>query len=225
MPFRDVFDQVFRVWSVIAAVVFGLVCIILVLAIVRNRAKWRQKLPFRAHKNTPLELGYVVLLAGIAGALVYGSFRANAVLHDGVGLGSGVSLTKAATTSPATRIDVTAFRWCWDFRYRAAPAVDVTGQCTTGSYPTVVVPAGQPVEFDITSRDVIHGFWLPDFMTKRLAYPNHVNTLRMVFPREGQWRGRCYEYCGTHHVTMDFYVRAVSPAKYQQFLQSGGATA
>jgi cytochrome c oxidase subunit 2 len=80
------------------------------------------------------------------------------------------------------------------------------------------------VEFHITSHDVIHSFWLPDFAIKRDAFPDHVNTLRMVFPHEGRWRGRCSEYCGTHHVTMDFFVRVVSPAQYQQLLHSGGTT-
>src|SRR5947209_16066305 len=101
--------------------------------------------------------------------------------------------------------------------------VRVTGECSTGDFPTVVVPAGQPVEFDLTSQDVVHAFWLPDFAAKRDAYPDHINTLRMVFPQQGRWRGRCSEYCGTHHVTMDFYVQVVSPAQYQQFLHSGGA--
>ncbi|PZS39507.1 MAG: cytochrome c oxidase subunit II [Pseudonocardiales bacterium] len=214
MPFRDVFDQVLGIWSVIAAVVFGLVIAILLVAIVRNRIKRRPTLPFVASKNTPLELGYVVVLGVIAAGLIVGSFLANSRLHDGVGLA-------ATATPPAARINVTAFRWCWDFAYQAAP-VHVTGECAPGDVPTVVVAAGQPVEFDITSRDVVHAFWLPDFAVKRYAYPDHVNTLRMVFPRQGRWRGRCAEYCGTHHVTMDFYVKVVSPAQYQQFLHSGG---
>jgi cytochrome c oxidase subunit 2 len=64
--------------------------------------------------------------------------------------------------------------------------------------------------------------WLPDFAAKRDVYPDHVNHLRLTFDHAGRWRGRCSEYCGTHHVTMDFFVRAVSPQDYQQFLNSGG---
>lgn len=205
MPFRNVFDQVLTVWGAIAGGVFVLVVGVLLGAILLNRAKRRDKLPFSASENNPLELGYVVMLAGIVGALVSGSFLANSYLHDGVGL------AQAPATTPATRINVTGFRWCWDFAYQQAP-VHVTGQCTTGDFPTVVVPTGQPVEFNITSSDVTHAFWLPDFAVKRDAWPDHVNTLRMEFPQQGQWRGRCSEFCGTHHVTMDFYVRAVSPA-------------
>lgn len=217
MPFRPVFDQLFGVWTMIAGIVFALVSGTLLVAILLNRARRRESLPFRASKNTPLELGYALVLAGIATFLVIGSFQANSRLNNGVGL------AEEAMSGPATRIDVTAYRWCWEFDYQAAP-ISVTGECTAGDFPTVVVPAGRPVEFTLTSRDVVHAFWLPDFAAKRDAYPDHVNTLRMMFPEEGQWRGRCSEFCGTHHVTMDFYIRAVSPAEYEQFVQSGGAT-
>lgn len=217
MPFRNVFDQALTWWAAIAAGVFFLVCVILLGAIAINRATRREKLPFSASKNTPLELGYVVALALIVGGLVFGSFWWNSRLHNGVGL------ARAEATSPAARINVTGYRWCWQFAYQSAP-VTVTGQCTTGDFPTVVVPAGQPVEFDLTSGDVVHAFWLPDFAIKRDAYPDHVNTLRVMFPQQGRWRGRCSEYCGTHHMTMDFYVQVVSPEQYQQFLHSGGTT-
>lgn len=216
MPFlNNVFNEALTWWALIAAAVFLLVNVILLGAIARNRAKRREKLPFETSKNTPVEVGYVVMLALIVGGLVFGSFLWNSRLHN------GVSLAPATMATPATRINVTAYRWCWEFAYQAAP-VHVTGQCTENDFPTVVVPAGEPVEFQLTSHDVIHSFWLPDFAIKRDAFPDHVNTLRMLFLHEGTWRGRCSEYCGTHHVTMDFFVRVVSPAQYRQFLHSGG---
>ena len=216
MLFRNVFDHVLTAWATIAAAVFAMVTGTLLVAIVVNRAKRRDELPFHASKNTKLELGYAVLLASIVGALVTGSFVANAVLNGGAGA------VRTAAESSAERIDVAAFRWCWEFSYRAAP-VRVTGDCRLKQFPTIVVPAGRPVEFDLTSLDVVHAFWLPDFAIKRDMYPNHVNRLHIVFPREGRWRGRCSEYCGTHHWTMEFYVRAVSPERYRQYLAGGGA--
>jgi cytochrome c oxidase subunit 2 len=213
VPFRGVFGQLLWVWSVIAAVVFGLVVLLLLFAVLRNRAARRANLPFKASKNTALEGGYVVLLTLVVGFLVYGSFLANAKEHDGVGLAA------SQVRDPVT-VNVTAFQWCWDFAYQQAP-VHATGSCSTGSYPTVVVPAGQPVVFNLTSHDVIHSFWLPDFAAKRWVWPDHVNKLRLVFPQQVVFRGRCAEFCGTHHTTMDFFVRVVSPAQYQQFLAGG----
>jgi cytochrome c oxidase subunit 2 len=209
------------IWAAIAGGVFLVVTGLLLWAIVRNRARKREHLPFAADENNKLELGYAVGLGAVVAGLVTGSFIGISRLDQGEGL---TPAEAAGTGTPVTQIDVTAFQWCWDFAYRGAP-VHVTGTCTAGDYPTVVVPANRPVEFDITSRDVVHAFWLPDWAAKRDAYPDHVNTLRMVFPQEGRWRGRCSEYCGTHHVTMDFYVRAVSPAQYQQYLANGGAVA
>lgn len=233
MPFANVFSQLFTTWSVIAGVVFALVTGILLVSVVLNAAKRREKPLFRASANTPVEVTYIVVLTGVAAALVVGSTMANARLHDGEGSEQvagaapqheGDGAGQAERASSVARIDVEAYRWCWDFAYRDAP-VRVTGECTSGELPTVVVPAGQPVEFNMTSRDVVHAFWLPDFAAKRDVNPDHVNTLRMTFPEEGQWRGRCSEFCGTHHVTMDFHVRAVSPEEYQEYLQSDGATA
>ena len=219
MPFRSVFDHWFVLWSAIAAGVFVLITGVLVVALLRNRAGRRARPAFRASSNNVVEGGIVVLLACAAGFLVWGSLTANSEVDGGVGLAADPSGPEPVT------ISVEAFRWCWRFDYQQAP-IERTGTCANEqSFPTVVVPAGQPVEFDLTSRDVVHSFWLPDFAAKRDVYPDHVNTLRMTFPHEGRWRGRCSEYCGTHHMTMDFYVRVVSPEQYQQFVASGGASA
>lgn len=213
MRFNEVFHEILHTWSWIAGVVFALVVVVLGWAVVFNRAGRRRRPLFRVSQNVRLELGYAAVLAAVAAVLVIVGFGANARVHDGEG--------NTAEAVPAERIDVTAYRWCWDFRYTSAP-IQVTGECRSGEMPTVVVPAGRPVEFALTSHDVIHSFWLPDFAVKRDANPGQVNELRMTFPEEGRWKGRCSEYCGTHHVTMDFWVEVVSPEEYQDYLASGG---
>ncbi|MDN5747334.1 MAG: cytochrome c oxidase subunit II [Pseudonocardia sp.] len=218
MPFRSVFDQIFTIWTAIAGGVFVLVTAVLLFAVVRNRATKREHLPFAASENHKVEFGYVVVLGLIVAGLVTGSFLAISRLHSGEGL------AEEAMAGPSTRIDVTAFRWCWEFAYAEAP-VTVTGTCTSDDSPVVVVPTDRPVEFALTSSDVVHSFWIPDWAAKMDAYPDDVNELRMVFPEEGMWRGLCSEFCGTHHVTMDFYVRAVSPAEYEQYLAAASVAA
>ncbi len=216
MPFNSVFGPLMTTWAAIAAGVFVLVTGLLLFAIVFNRERRRRRLPFATSSNTPLEIGYAVLLGAVAAGLATVSFLTISKDHQGVGL--------AADVTPAARVNVTAFRWCWDFAYPGTP-INRTGDCVAGDFPTVVVPAGEPVEFDITSRDVVHAFWLPDFDAKEDAYPDHVNALRMIFPQQGRWRGRCSEFCGVHHGTMQFWVKVVSPAQYRQFLASGGTSA
>lgn len=214
MPIRGVFDQIFPIWAAIAGGVFVIVTGLLLFALARNRARRREHLPFARDSNHKLESGYAVLLGLVVAGLVTGSFLA---MHR---VNSGTGLAPAAVEAPdAVHIDVTAFRWCWDFGYTTGK--HVTGACTPGDYPTIVVPAGQPVDFAISSRDVVHGFWLPHFAAKLLAFPGHTNHMRMVFQDEGQWLGRCSEFCGNHHTTMDFHIKVVSPQQYQQFLAGG----
>jgi cytochrome c oxidase subunit 2 len=216
--FREVFERIFTLQLAIAVGVFVLITAVVLVAIVRNRARRRTELPFAATENNALEVGVAVLLGGAAAFLVWLSVQGNEQLTGGAGAPADLAVP------PAARIDVTGYRWCWDFAYADSP-VRITGTCDNpGNRPVIVVPAGQPVAFSITSQDVVHSFWVPEFGVKRDAYPDHVNTLTMSFP-EGRWLGRCSEFCGTHHVDMDFYVRAVAPAEYQQWLQAGGAAA
>jgi cytochrome c oxidase subunit 2 len=154
----------------------------------------------------------VVLLAGVAGFLVYFTASAN-----GRETRSQAPATLPSAPPPVP-VAVNAFQWCWEFRYADAP-VTVTGACEQGRYPTVVVPAGRPVQFRLASRDVVHSFWIPALNAKMDAFPDHVNNLTMTFDQPGEWLGRCAEYCGTYHTTMDFHIRAVPPEEYQRWLQ------
>lgn len=218
MRFREVFERVFTLQLAIAVGVFVLITAVVLVAIVRNRARRRTELPFAATENNVLEFGVAVLLGGAAAFLIWLSVQGDEQLTGGAGAPADLAAT------PAARIDVTGYRWCWDFVYSGTP-VRVTGTCDNpDNRPVIVVPAGQPVAFTITSQDVVHSFWVPEFGIKRDAYPDHVNTLTISFP-EGRWLGRCSEFCGTHHVDMTFYVRAVSADEYQQWLQGGGAAA
>ncbi|MBW0089432.1 cytochrome c oxidase subunit II [Pseudonocardia sp. KRD-184] len=214
MFYREVFERVFTLQLVIAAGVFVVVCGVLLVALVRNRARKRDHLPFAASENNPLEIGTAIVLSGVAAFLVWVSIQSNQEL------GGGAGVAVAEDRPAAAQIDVEAFRWCWEFGYRDTP-VEVTGSCDRGDRPVLVVPAGEPVEFALRSRDVVHSFWVVDLGLKRDAYPDHVNALTMVFP-EGRWPGRCSEFCGTHHVDMEFVVQAVPPDQYQQWLVSGG---
>lgn len=211
---RQIFDQIFTLESAIAGGVFAVIALLLVVAIVRGRARPGRE-PSRRHKNTVLELSYTLVLAGFAAFLVVFTAHANDRLQQ----------TAAAETPRVTSVDVTAYQWCWQFSYPGHPA-SVTGTCREdrSDTPTLVVPTGRPVELRLTSRDVVHAFWVPDLAVKKDAFPDHVNVLDMTFDHPGRWQGLCSEYCGQYHVDMHFFVRAVSPQEYEQFLQSGVVT-
>jgi cytochrome c oxidase subunit 2 len=165
----------------------------------------------------PLEIGYAVALAGIAVFLIVMTANANHRQEH---------VQEAARASgDAVRVDVTAFQWCWQFTHRDGPASE-TGTCQRdpATRPTLVVPIGRPVELRLTSRDVVHALWIPDLALKSDVYPDHTNVLATTFDHAGTWLGRCSEFCGSHHPTMEFWVRAVPEQEYQQYLASGGTS-
>ena len=179
VPFRNVFAHLMTIWVTIAAAVFVIVTGLLLFAIVRNRAR-RRAAPAVRRVVAP---GGGDRLRGVPRRRRRGA--GDRKLHDHLAAERGRRAGRQHRRSrPATRVDVTAFRWCWDFSYPGT-RVARTGDCTAGDYPTVVVPAGQPVEFAITSRDVVHAFWLPDFDAKMDAYPDHENTAAHGLPDAG----------------------------------------
>jgi cytochrome c oxidase subunit 2 len=213
---QGIFHDIFWLEVSIAGAVFVIILGLLAVSLVRRRAGSGRR-PSGHADNMPLEIGYAVALVGIAVFLVVVTANAN---HR------QAQVQETARSAPdVARIDVTAYQWCWQFRHLDGPATE-NGTCTEdpSTRPVLVVPAGRPVELLLTSHDVVHAMWIPDFDVKTDVYPDHTNSLSMTFDHPGQWLGRCSEFCGTHHTTMDFYVRAVPEQQYQQYLASGGQT-
>ncbi|MEZ0053857.1 cytochrome c oxidase subunit 2 [Mycobacterium sp. MAA66] len=96
---------------------------------------------------------------------------------------------------------------------------------TSTEIPILVLPQGKRIEFQIASADVIHGFWVPEFLFKRDVIPNpkanHSDNIFQVteIEKTGAFVGRCTEMCGTYHSMMNFEVRVVSPADFTKYLQ------
>ena len=89
----------------------------------------------------------------------------------------------------------------------------------------LVVPSGKRIEFQIASADVIHGFWVPEFLFKRDVMPNpKANNSDNIFQvseikKTGAFVGRCTEMCGTYHSMMNFELRVVAPNDFKAYLQ------
>lgn len=96
---------------------------------------------------------------------------------------------------------------------------------TSSEIPVLVVPKGKRVEFILASSDVIHGFWVPEFLFKRDVMPDpRANNSDNVFQvseinRTGAFVGRCTELCGTYHSMMNFELRVVEPNDFKAYLQ------
>ena len=96
---------------------------------------------------------------------------------------------------------------------------------TSDEIPVLVLPTGKQIQFDLASADVIHTFWVPEFLFKRDVIPNaDANNSIHVFQvdeitKPGAFVGHCAEFCGTYHSMMNFEVRVVAPNDFKAYLQ------
>lgn len=110
-----------------------------------------------------------------------------------------------------------------DLSYLHYNQIETVG--TSNEIPVLVLPTGKRIEFVLASSDVIHGFWVPEFLFKRDVLPNpkenHSDNVFQIseIEREGAFVGRCTEMCGTFHSMMNFEVRAVSPDDFQEYIE------
>lgn len=108
----------------------------------------------------------------------------------------------------AMTIYVTGKQWMWNFAYPNG----------AGSAGVLYVPAGQPVKLVMTSRDVIHSFYVPHFRVKRDVVPGRSTAMWFEVKEPGRYPVYCTEYCGQAHSTMRAEVVALPPAEFEQQL-------
>lgn len=110
-----------------------------------------------------------------------------------------------------------------DRTYLNFDKVEILG--TSTEIPVLVLPAHKRIEFQMASADVIHDWWVPEFLFKRDVMPNpeanHSENRFQVeeITRTGAFVGHCAELCGTYHAMMNFEVRVVEPNDFVAFLQ------
>ncbi len=199
---KSQFDQLFMIFGVIAGVVFVLVAATLLFALIRYRAS-RPGAPSAKSEHKVLEAVYALCVAGVAGCLIVVSGITNVDEAAPVG-------------KPQLVVQITAYQWCWSFRYAGTP-VTVSAACQ-GTPPVMVVPEGEVVRFELGSSDVVHEWWLPAFDYKEEAFPGHVSSFEMRFDSPGTYDGRCDEFCGLYHDTMDFTLKVEPVAAYESWL-------
>ena len=112
---------------------------------------------------------------------------------------------------PADAIDVfvTGSQWVWKFAYPGG----------RGSVGVLAVPVGRPVRLLITSRDVIHSFYVPAFRVKQDAVPGRYVTAWFEANRTGSFDVLCAEFCGLSHSRMRATVLVLSPAEYARWVE------
>ncbi|MGY1691749.1 aa3-type cytochrome oxidase subunit II [Geodermatophilus sp. SYSU D01105] len=200
------------IWSVIAALLVGIgVWALILWSVVRHR-KRGDELPKQTAYNLPLEIVYTIIpFLIIAGLFFFTVVTQNKVMER--------------SEDPDVTVAVNAFKWNWQFVYPETTGQDGEPVNTVGNseeIPILVLPTDQTVRFEVASADVIHSFWVPEFLFKLDVIPGNENGRDNVFEvtirEEGAFVGRCAELCGTYHAYMNFEVRAVSPEDYDAYL-------
>ena len=183
----------------VAAWIVGFITLVLILgAAFWYRRRKGDAAPAQTRYNLPIEVMYTITPLIIIGTLFYFTARDE-------------SRITAVANDQALTINVVGYQWNWGFNYLDE---DVYEAGTPQRLPTLYLPVDQKARFVLTSADVIHSFWVPDFLFKMDVIPGRANQFELTPTQEGTFVGRCAELCGTYHSQMLFNVKVVSQAEY-----------
>lgn len=225
VPATDKTDMVAGLWvnSWIVLLVVGLVTwgLMLWAMVAYRRRRGQSGLPVQLRYNMPIEIFYTVVPL----ILVVGFFAFTA---------RDQTILETQNEDPDVSIVAIGKQWAWDFQYngedeqgsdtvwsmgvqaQTAPNGDVD----QAALPTLYLPVDKSVRIDLQSRDVIHSFWVIDFLYKKDMYIGRDNSWSFTPTREGTYAGKCAELCGEYHSSMLFTVKVVSEGEYEQYLAS-----
>lgn len=204
------------IWAWVAALAVGVLVwglILWCMAAYRRRKDDDGSLPVQLQYNVPLEILYTVVPMLMVGALFYYTQDATTKLQD-------------VSQEPDTTINIAAKQWSWDFNYvdddvhEAGQMAELDGkEGAEEKLLTLYLPVGERVEFVLTSRDVIHSFWVPAFLEKMDVNPGMVNRFQVTPNQTGTFQGKCAELCGAYHSQMLFNVKVVERDEYDAHMQ------
>lgn len=128
---------------------------------------------------------------------------------------SGPSFTtlKYLETIPKSdlTVEIVGHQWFWEYRYPKYGVVFAN--------EALVIPAGQIVAADVTSIDVVHSWFVPDFGVKMDANPGRVNHTWFQVAEPGTYNGQCAELCGVLHAEMLIHVNVVPPEEFARWIE------
>jgi cytochrome c oxidase subunit 2 len=204
-------------WSVVAALVVGAItwgAMFWAMIFHRKRKGDDDVPPRQTQYNLPVEIVFTVIPTIIVAVLFAFTVQVQNNVND-------------LDDAPNLRVNITAFQWNWQFEYpdaRTPTGAPVNTIGTSNTIPILVLPTDRTIQFTQRSNDVIHSFFVPEFLFKRDVFPlpeknNQRNVWRIErIQREGAFVGRCAELCGAYHAVMNFEVRALRPELFDRYL-------
>jgi len=189
-------------WPVflVAGIVGLLVFVTLTYVCIRYKDRG-QDIPEQSHGKPALEIALTIVPA---------------LILVGIGIPTvNTIFTLARSGDTQCVVNVTGQQWWWEYDY------PVQDGCLPGGITQPVVTSGQlviptntNVMLQVTSRDVIHSFWIPRLNGKRDAVPGRVQPLRMEADQPGIYSGQCTEFCGLSHARMRMEAVALYPQDF-----------
>lgn len=190
----------FLIWltTIVCIVIFAIVAAAIVYAVVMFRRKPGDDEDGPAiHGNTKLEIVWTIIPTVIVVAL---TVVAAVVLHQNSNAGP-----------KPEKIEVTAQQFAWTFKYENGVQTGILN-----------IPKGRHVELWLTSLDVLHSFWVPEFGQKQDTVPGQTFRLVITPTRLGTYPLICTELCGLGHAVMRTSAVVMEPADYDKWLAEQG---
>lgn len=185
---------------IIAVIIFILVEGAILYMLVRYR-KRDDSVPQQTHGNVPIEIVWTAIPLVIVLVLFALSWR---TLSD-----------VQAKPDPDLTVNVQGFQFQWRFTY---PDQNVSVIGTPNNLPEMVLPVDKNIRINLNSNDVIHSFYVPQFLYKLDVIPGRDNNFTVKLDEEGTFHGQCAEFCGLGHADMTFRVRGVSQEEFDQWV-------
>jgi cytochrome c oxidase subunit 2 len=209
-------DRITGLWTTSWIVLWGIGIIawglMFYAVIVYRRRKGETGLPPQLRYNNPIETLFTVVPLIITIGFFAFTARDMAAIEE-------------PNANPDVTIQVIAKQWSWDFNYVNGNVYDSGIQSqfegeegSEAALPTLYLPVNKSVKVDLTARDVIHSFWVIDFLYKKDMFPGRTNHMYFTPQVEGTYKGKCAELCGEYHSMMLFNVKVVSQAEYDAHL-------
>ncbi|CAM4475320.1 cytochrome c oxidase subunit II [Pseudoalteromonas maricaloris] len=211
---------IFLICCVIGVIVFG----IMFWALIKHR-KSKGVVAAQFHESTKVEILWTAIPFLILIGMAIPATKTLIAMED--------------TSKADLTIKVTGSQWKWHYEYMgydvefysllSTPKDEISDlKEKNENYllevdKHLVIPTDRKVRFLMTSDDVIHSWWVPDFAVKKDANPGFINEAWTKVNDEGIYRGQCAELCGKDHGFMPVVVEAVSPDKFDSWLNDAKA--
>lgn len=218
----DLHMIIFYICCIIGVIVFGA----MFWAMIYHR-KSRGVTPANFHESTKVEIIWTAIPF---------------LILIGMAVPATSTLIEMEDTSAADlTVQVTGSQWKWHYKYfeheldyyslLATPMAEINDErAKSANYllevdRPLVIPVGKKVRFLITSDDVIHSWWVPEFAVKKDANPGFINEAWTKVNEPGIYRGQCAELCGKDHGFMPVVVIAKPQAEFDAWVAEQVAAA